>query len=81
MTPDNLQHECACHTRGDMRIVYCSLHAAAPYLLNALTNTAKLAHKNLKNHNTWLSFRECSQQTCKAATDAIRKAESNAEIH
>jgi hypothetical protein len=70
--------ECGCHADcprcGTVKVEFCPLHAAAGELLNALNNTAKLAHKNIKNHNTWLSFRECSHATCKAASEAIRKA-------
>lgn len=53
----------------------CSLHTAAAELLNVLNKAAKLAHRNAKNHNAWLSFRECPQASCKAAAEALRKAE------
>ena len=59
----------------------CPLHAAAPALLQALNNSARLAHKNTRGHSSWLSFRECEQATCVAAREAIRKAESPDEVH
>lgn len=62
-------------TTFQMRIDLCPLHAAAPELLNALNQAAKLAHKNTRNHSSWLSFRECKQTTCMKATEAIKKAE------
>lgn len=67
--------DCLCHVRGDFEIVYCSLHEAAPELLNALNRAAKLAHKNTNHHSPWLSFRECKQETCAIAAEVIRKAE------
>lgn len=71
-----VEESCACHVRGDFKIVYCPLHAAAPDLLNALNQAAKLAHKNTRNHSYWLSFRECKQTTCAKAAKAIKKTEN-----
>lgn len=70
-----MTENCACHVRGDFQIVYCPLHEAAPELLNALNQVAKLAHKNTRNHSSWLSFRECKQATCVKAAEAIKNAE------
>lgn len=70
-----MPNDCLCHVRGDFEIVYCPLHEAAPELLNALNQAAKLAHKNTRNHFSWLSFRECKQTTCAKAAEAIKKAE------
>lgn len=38
-----MANNCLCHIRGDFEIVYCPLHEAAPELLEALNQAAKLA--------------------------------------
>lgn len=66
--------KCACHVRGDFEIVYCSLHGAAPELLEALRASAAFAHGRGSYHAG--SFDYCTKRECIAAREAIRKAEN-----
>lgn len=68
-----LADDCACHIRGDMQIIYCPLHGAAPYLLAALRESAEFGHRRGAYHHG--SFDYCTKRQCIAARQAIRKAE------
>lgn len=70
-----MAENCACHVRGDLEIIYCPLHAAAPELLDALKASAEFGHRRGAYHAG--SFDYCTKRQCIDAREVIRKAESN----
>lgn len=53
----------------------CSLHAAAPRLLEALKASATYGHRLGAYHSpNFVTFDECKKAECIAAREAIRKA-------